>query len=323
MKNKLLSVVIPAYNISQYLEKSVQSLKRMLDNSKVEIIIINDGSTDNTLQVAKVLAGKYKNIIVYSKSNGGLSDARNYGNLYATGKYIYFFDGDDYLNSFSELLLSILETKEPDMLCFGYNKMDDNGKILSSHLLRYNSKRELEELTFEETLKLIVGRSDEPIAGYLPTKIIKHELIADQRFLDMNYEDLPFIFALAERVPFSITYLNLPVYNYVQRKTSITHTITEKNLLDKLLSIKLVRISLKKLKVSPTITNLNNYRSLIGILWVSSLNRKIKSSKVAEEANRQLFLLIGWVMRKHNVRFYVRLKSLYYLINNSIVRRKR
>lgn len=322
MKNKLLSVIVPAYNISGFLKNAIISLDEMLDNNKVEILIINDGSTDNTLQIANMLAQKFKNISVYDKENGGLSDTRNYGNKLAVGRYIYFFDGDDYLSKESGIILSTLELKNPDILCFGYAKVDENHNVITKHLLNYSDEVEQESLSFKQVIQIIVGRDDEPIAGYLPTKIIKHSLIKNQKFLKMNYEDLPFIFKLAEKEQFNVLYLNRIIYNYVQRNQSITHSISEQNLLDKLYSLELVKDSLNKITDSSELTNLNKHRSLIAILWVSSLNRQIQSTQVAKVAYKQLKELANWAILKQHSNFYLKLKIIYYLFKNNSLRRK-
>lgn len=85
-----LSVIIPVYNVEKYIEECLDSIvKQSVDN--VEVICVNDGSTDNSLKVLQEYEKKYNYIYVYSKENGGLSSARNYGIERATGDYIFFF----------------------------------------------------------------------------------------------------------------------------------------------------------------------------------------------------------------------------------------
>lgn len=93
-----ISVIVPAYNIEEYIGKCIDSLANQTFND-IEIIIVNDGSKDNTEDVIKKRIAEYpdKNIILYTKENGGLSDARNFGISKATGEYIAFLDGDDYV----------------------------------------------------------------------------------------------------------------------------------------------------------------------------------------------------------------------------------
>ena len=94
-----VSVIVPVYNVEGYLEKCLESLVRQ-SLKDIEIIVVNDGATDNSLKIAKKYEEKYSNILkVYSKRNGGLSDARNFGLKYAKGKYVAFVDSDDYVKN--------------------------------------------------------------------------------------------------------------------------------------------------------------------------------------------------------------------------------
>ncbi|MGZ0017099.1 glycosyltransferase [Yeosuana sp. AK3] len=93
-----LSVIIPLYNVENYVSICINSiLNQGLDARDYEILIINDGSTDNSLEIVKKFEHKYTNIFVYSKKNCGVGSARNKGISLAKGKYIYFIDPDDYL----------------------------------------------------------------------------------------------------------------------------------------------------------------------------------------------------------------------------------
>ncbi len=96
MKNKTVSVIIPVYNVAQYLEKCVLSvIKQTL--SDIEIILIDDGSTDSCPEICDKLAKDDDRIRVIHKTNGGLSSARNAGLDIAQGKYVYFLDSDDWI----------------------------------------------------------------------------------------------------------------------------------------------------------------------------------------------------------------------------------
>ena len=98
MENKKIkvSVVIPVYNTEKYVREAVESIMNQTLR-ELEIIIINDGSTDNSLQVVEELAAADSRIQVYSQTNQGLSMARNAGITHAHGRYIYFMDSDDLL----------------------------------------------------------------------------------------------------------------------------------------------------------------------------------------------------------------------------------
>ena len=109
-----VSVIVPVYNVENYIEKCLDSLlNQTLDD--IEIIVVNDGSTDNS---ANIIKEKYVNKIVYlEKENGGLSDARNFGLPHAKGKYIAFLDSDDYIEpTMYEKMYSVAEKEEADMV---------------------------------------------------------------------------------------------------------------------------------------------------------------------------------------------------------------
>lgn len=113
MENKEIkvSVVIPVYNTEKYVREAVESIMNQTLR-ELEIIIINDGSTDNSLQVAEELAAADSRIQVYSQTNRGLSMARNAGITHAHGRYIYFMDSDDLLEKDAmELCYSKCEEK--------------------------------------------------------------------------------------------------------------------------------------------------------------------------------------------------------------------
>lgn len=91
-----LSIIIPVYNIKDYVFRCIKSITDQMDD-RVQVIIVDDGSKDDSILMISDLCSGYENIEIYRKENGGLSSARNYGIHKATGKYIYFVDGDDFL----------------------------------------------------------------------------------------------------------------------------------------------------------------------------------------------------------------------------------
>ena len=93
---KMISVIVPIYNVEQYLEQCLDSIISQT-YSQLEIILVDDGSTDSSGQICDKYARKDERIVVIHKTNGGLSDARNAGISVATGEYISFIDSDDYI----------------------------------------------------------------------------------------------------------------------------------------------------------------------------------------------------------------------------------
>ena len=127
-----VSVIIPVYNVENYLEKCVDSvLHQTLKN--VEIIIVNDGSTDNSQAIIDQLIKQNPSIKAYQKDNGGLSSARNYALDVASGEYITFLDSDDYLDrDYLEILYTEGKMYDSDMVCSGQKKVSEDGKVLAT-----------------------------------------------------------------------------------------------------------------------------------------------------------------------------------------------
>lgn len=120
--NIRLSVIMPVYNAAVCLEKSVGSLFRQgLDPGTFEVLLINDGSKDNSLEVCKQLAEKHPEIRVVDKPNGGIADARNRGLDEAKGEWIAFLDDDDYLldNGFAIAFKPYMGRKDVDLIRYG------------------------------------------------------------------------------------------------------------------------------------------------------------------------------------------------------------
>ena len=134
----MLSIILPVYNVEPYLQRCLDSLADLLVYGKAELIIVNDGSTDNSLQIAEKFALLYDNISVVTQPNAGLSAARNKGFKYAKGDYVWFVDSDDFIDEqeFVEIW-NYIDTKEYDVLVFGrideyVNKAKRNVTLMQS-----------------------------------------------------------------------------------------------------------------------------------------------------------------------------------------------
>ena len=101
-----LSVIIPAYNVEQYVSECLDSI--LLSEKDIEVIVIDDGSKDRTLSICEEYCKKDVRVKVYAKPNGGVSSARNYGMEKASGEYLLFVDSDDILSESWDTLLNFL-----------------------------------------------------------------------------------------------------------------------------------------------------------------------------------------------------------------------
>lgn len=132
MQANLVSVIIPIYNVSEYVDQSIKSVCEQT-YTNLEIILIDDGSTDGSGEKCEVWASKDRRIQVIHKSNGGLSDARNCGLDKATGRYVYFLDGDDYIKpNLIEKCVRYLDSGI-DLVAFNYEKIYEDGLMTQMH----------------------------------------------------------------------------------------------------------------------------------------------------------------------------------------------
>ena len=126
MQEKLLSIVIPTFNIEQYIVKNIESFKQVKENyySLFELIIVNDGSTDSTLEVIEQLLSENQlPLRVITKENGGHGSTINVGIQEAQGKYFKVIDGDDWINvSAFESFLDKLEKIDADLIITNYTE---------------------------------------------------------------------------------------------------------------------------------------------------------------------------------------------------------
>ena len=131
---KLLSIIVPMYNMSKYLASCLDSLvNQNIDKAEYEIILIDDGSTDNTLDIAKEYASKYDNIKVITKENGGVSSARNLGIDISEGEYIWFVDSDDFISSNCLAFIKrIIIENTPEFISMAYKKVNEDYNDVSS-----------------------------------------------------------------------------------------------------------------------------------------------------------------------------------------------
>lgn len=215
----LVSVVIPFYNAEKTLESMLKSVLSQTW-SNLQIILVNDGSTDGSLELANRLAAKDPRVTVLSQENGGVSSARNYGMTFCTGKYIRFVDADDTLPPESTgLLAARAERDGADLAIGGYTQIFHQ----ISH--SFNLEDRDDTLTCSELLPLLCRKSNTYFYGVLWNKIFLREKIeeAGLRFRDrLTFgEDFAFVMGYlktAEKIAFLKEYL----YDYRRTAGSAT-----------------------------------------------------------------------------------------------------
>ncbi|MCQ2336035.1 MAG: glycosyltransferase [Paludibacteraceae bacterium] len=221
-----LSIIVPVYNVSKYLAKCLDSLLvQDLMIEEYEIIVVNDGSTDNSGEIAKEYADKYSNIILINQENQGLSGARNTGIKVAQGKYIQFVDSDDYLEpNVLKTLVDKMDGDSLDVLRFNYQNVNENYEVYEpykEHKPFVDYRDEIcDGLTFL-TERLGYG-------CYAWQFIIKTDIFTKDGNLfkpGIYFEDTewtPRILTQTHRV----TSTEFMVYNYLLRSGSITNSVS-------------------------------------------------------------------------------------------------
>lgn len=209
-----VSVIVPVYNVEVYIEKCLDSLVNQT-LEEIEIIIVNDGTKDNSMKIVKKFQEKYpKKIICLEKENGGLSDARNYGIPYARGEYIAFLDSDDYVeNNMYKDMYELAKKENSDMVeCDFYWEYPNKTKIDTGEI--YHNKKEM-----LEKVRVVAWN-----------KLIKREILEQTKVrfpVGYQYEDVEFTYKL---VPYleKISFLKNPGIHYIQRDGSISNSQNER-----------------------------------------------------------------------------------------------
>lgn len=226
-KNYLISIIITCYNNGAYIKECIDSV---VNNDEVEIIIINDGSTDNSLNIID----EYNNIKVITTNNNGLSIARNRGIDESTGDYILFIDGDDYIDKHSiNIIKNYINDNDFDLLLLNTTKYYE-----------FNNTYEKEILSINNEILDIPDLINNKICGRAWRFLYKSELIKNNNLYfqeKLVYEDeewVPKVIYYAKK----IKYLDIPYYFYRKSNNSITSNKTLNNIKD---LIKIVDITYK------------------------------------------------------------------------------
>lgn len=211
---KKVSVIIPVYNGENFIIKCIESILNQTYNN-IEIIIVNDGSIDNTQNVCEEISKKNDNVILINKHNEGPGAARMTGIKKAIGEYISFIDSDDYIGKeFYEKLIGALEENDADIVECGYNLVDENMNLISEHKMQP---------------ELICGNSECTkhyikninTTNYLVNKIYRKKLFENIEFPKLYAgEDACVLLQVFEKAQ-NVAVIPDAMYYYVQTKESL------------------------------------------------------------------------------------------------------
>ena len=216
------SVIIPIYNVEKYLSRCIESIIKQTYSS-YEIILVNDGSTDNSLLIAEEYRNKYSNISVINKKNGGLSDARNAGLSIAKGKYVIFLDSDDGLEkeALKKIYCSLENQEDIDIVAGDCKLIYPDTEVIKA---RYVDNKTNSILTGSQFLKEQISHKQMFMNAtaniYSKSFLDKNQLRFKTGILHEDEEFTPRVFLKAEKVKC----LTFAFYDYYIRYNSITQT---------------------------------------------------------------------------------------------------
>lgn len=213
----LLSIIVPVYNVSDYLEKCLKSLQKQNFPANVEVILVDDGSTDDSGKICD----KFKNnttppyfLTIHTK-NRGLAAARNIGLKEARGEYIAWVDSDDYITDDWWKIIQPILLKKPDMICFEHKIVQKDRQVAEWH---YDSKSRI--ISHEE---LVQALAMDKMSSYMWSKILRKSFFDDITFNESRayYEDYHAMHQLTFPVH-ECVYLHKSLYVYQLRSNSLT-----------------------------------------------------------------------------------------------------
>lgn len=272
----MISIIVPVYNVENFLDKCIQSILNQTFK-KFELILVNDGSKDNSLEICEKYKKLDDRITIFSQENKGLSEARNAGIKLANNPYITFIDSDDWIeNNMLDILYKNIVEKKADVVNSKFfidysNKKDIQNKNINNVDV-YNKKEALYELFRGKRL-----------ANYACGKLYKTEIIKDIKFPPNTlFEDVYVMYKVFDKSNVIVD-VSAKLYHYVQHKNSISHNyfINPKSNLDfykglmkQLEFLENNKVDFFKYKKTKTHLAMHLMRFKRGIIFVSDLDSK-------------------------------------------------
>ena len=290
---ELISIIVPVYNVEKYVSICINSL---IDQSyrNLEIIIVDDGSTDNSGKICDSIAQIDKRIEVIHKKNGGQSEARNFGLEKATGKYIAFVDSDDYVDKyFVENLYELIKKYNVDIaMCKYKDTLTDNDTIVEKEKYEniiFNQNQAIKEL-------LLFGNVD----NYIWNKLYKREIFKNMRFeVGKTMEDLGIMYKLLYNSA-NIAMTDYCGYFYRKRQNSTMSNVS----LELIVNTKnMVNKRYEELKVlKPQLVNVLNINRLTFIKYYFEDLGKIEKINIDEFKDEYKFYKQFYMRYRKDIR---------------------
>lgn len=213
-----ISIIVPAYNVANYLPKCLDSIINQTYKN-IEIIAVDDGSTDESGEIIDRYAQKDSRVVSVHKKNGGLSDARNVGIDIATGEYLMFIDGDDFIDErMAEIMYSRIIEDKSDMVMCELTCVDNDGNL--------NHGQALTDVSFtrEEFISSWIQNKLGKGAVSMCNKLYTHQLFQNVRFPRGKLHEDAFVIHRLIGACSRISTISFSLYYYMFRQGSITKT---------------------------------------------------------------------------------------------------
>lgn len=331
----MISIIMSVYNVEKYLDECLQSIFNQTYKD-IELIIINDGSTDGSLDIINKYRKKYSNIVYIEQENKGLSEARNLGLSIAKGDYILYIDSDDYIDSnMLQLMIDKIKEDDSELVIIGHREFYDDikGKDLDI-ILDVDDKK---VYTGIEVANMML---DCKIMGVAWNKLYKASKLKEENFYFESgrytqdwYPTFKHISNLSK-----ISFVNKPLYKYRLRSTSTTSKKNEKRLEDYTYAVSNIinyvensninfdKNSLTRFKVITFNRIISLYYS-VNIQKQSSIYKSFKNSnynkfdmnilKVSTLkgiSNRSIIYIVAWKLNLY--KYLIKIENILYKIKN-------
>lgn len=293
---KKISIIVPVYNVENYLEKCLHSiLNQNVSSEHYELIVVNDGATDNSRRILQNIHEKYPFIQIVDKENGGLSSARNAGLKHAAGEYIFFLDADDWIAKDSlSFLLNWIEKDKADVYFFGIKTVDENRNenLLTHTMPSYNRVMKAEDYLVNYTLRSSAWQG--LFAKHIFDRI---NLIFKDGFIS---EDDDFVVRYLSEAE-TIVCNNHIVYYYFQRSNSISKSkeLEIKLINDKLIMMRELDVYIQKFSGKRKM-GLQRKMDFLAVDIIRLLIRKKHTDETIDRVLEELKVIGYFPLRKNN-----------------------
>lgn len=301
----LISVIVPVYKVEEYLSKCVDSILNQTYKN-LEIILVDDGSPDRCGEICDVYAEKDKRVSVVHQRNSGVASARNTGLEVIHGEYLMFVDSDDFLHGDAvRILYERLAIDNSDMAVGNAVCVDESGAYLMD---LYTSVKNSVK-TRDEILQEVGGPNSVPC--YAWGKLYRSKLFDTLRFAEQKYAEDVWIFIDILMKCTNVTLVSDILYYYVQRQSSLIHTLTDDKIMDSISAALYAACLLRKYGMTVA-----SKRYITSAVYQAMSLHDVRAARMEIHKVASVFDI------RHDVHTIFRWMVLYFPVLHRILRRK-